>query len=190
MLTEAGKCLPGIARTAIVDALGTADRATAGTMAEAAPWCLEEGACFVTLKRGGHLRGCIGTLEAYRPLLVDVQYNAVSAALHDSRFLSVTPGELVDITIEVSVLSSPEPLSFENQPEALAQLRPGRDGIVFEYRSFRSTFLPQVWEDLPQPEQFLAMLKQKAGLPADFWAEGIRLSRYGVTKWHEAVEER
>lgn len=148
MLTEAGKRLPGIARAAIVEVLGMADRETAGAMADAmadaAPWLREEGACFVTLKRGGHLRGCIGTLEAYRPLLADVQYNAVSAALRDSRFLPVTPGELVDIAIEVSVLSIPEPLSFKNQPEALAQLRPGLDGIVFEYRSFRSTFLPQV----------------------------------------------
>lgn len=189
MLTEAGKRLPGIARAAIVEALGMADRETAGAMADAAPWLREEGACFVTLKRSGHLRGCIGTLEAYRPLLADVEYNAVSAALRDSRFLPVTPGELVDIAIEVSVLSIPELLSFKNQPEALAQLHPGLDGIVFEYRSFRSTFLPQVWEDLPQPDQFLAMLKQKAGLPADFWAEDIRLSRYGVTKWHEAIEE-
>jgi AmmeMemoRadiSam system protein A len=190
MQTEQGALLPRIARGAIARTLTTPDPANAREVIdEDMPLFKERGACFVTLTQKGVLRGCIGTLQACRSLLVDVQYNAISAAIHDSRFLPVTLEEFPEITVEVCVLSTPQPLSFGSQSEVLALLRPGLDGVVFEYESHRATFLPQVWENLPQPKQFLAMLKQKAGLPANFWAEGIRISRYHVTKWHEIVRE-
>jgi uncharacterized protein len=180
MPTERGEVLLPIARAAIARALGVTVAAD-----ETAPWLAELGACFVTLTQYGELRGCIGTLQAYQSLLDNVKNNAVAAALHDPRFAPLSVQELGITTIEISLLSPTQPLAFKNEADALAQLRPGMDGVVFEYSHHRSTFLPQVWEQLPQPKQFMAHLKHKAGLPEDFWAEGIKLSRYTVTKWHE-----
>jgi len=180
MSEKNGEILLPIARAAISRALNVPLEAD-----ESAPWLTEPGACFVTLTQQGELRGCIGTLEARRPLLDDVKSNAVSAALHDPRFAPLTAPELYTTKIEVSVLSPTEEMNVRDEADALAQMRPNIDGIVFEYGRFRSTFLPQVWENLPQPRDFLAMLRRKAGLPDDFWAEGIKLSRYTVTKWSE-----
>lgn len=145
----------------------------------------EVGATFVTLTRHGRLRGCIGTLEAHRKLLEDVRANAKAAAFLDPRFEPLTATELRTTRIEVSLLTTPEPIGFTSQDEAIAQLRPGIDGVILEYGSKRGTFLPQVWEQLPDPRIFFAHLKQKAGLDPAFWAEGVRLSRYTVTKWFE-----
>lgn len=150
-----------------------------------AAWLQEPGASFVTLTRRGELRGCVGTLEAHRPLGVDVRENAVAAAFRDPRFMPLSRDEFDAIRVEVSLLSVAEPLPAAHEADALAALRPHVDGLVFEYRHFRSTFLPQVWEQLPDPADFLAQLKRKAGLPADFWAEEVRLSRYTVNKWKE-----
>ena len=150
-----------------------------------ASWLAEPGASFVTLTRQGELRGCIGTLEAHRPLGLDVRENAVAAAFHDPRFMPLTLAEFEEIRVEVSLLSPSEPLIVVNEEDALISLRPGIDGVVFEYGHYRSTFLPQVWEQLPDPAEFLAHLKRKAGLAADFWADQVRLSRYTVTKWKE-----
>ncbi len=180
MQTEQGKILLPIARAAISRALDVPHTAD-----ETAPWLIEHGACFVTLTQGGELRGCIGTLQAHRPLLADVKSNAVSAAIHDPRFLPLSVEELDITTVEISLLSPTSAMEVRDEADALAQMRPGVDGIVFEYGSYRSTFLPQVWEDLAQPRQFLAMLRRKAGLPDDFWEEGVELSRYTVTKWSE-----
>ncbi len=177
---EYGNALLPIARGAIAQALGSSYGAD-----ETAPWLRELGACFVTLTQEGELRGCIGTLEPRRSLLADVKGNAVSAALHDPRFLPLGMDEFGRTAVEVSLLSPTELMEVEHETHALAQLRPGVDGIVFEYGRYRSTFLPQVWEQLPEPRQFMAQLKRKAGLPGDFWAEGVRLSRYTVTKWRE-----
>ena len=152
---------------------------------ETAPWLVEHGACFVTLTQHGQLRGCIGSLQAHRPLLADVKSNAVSAALRDPRFAPLRVSELDITVVEISLLSPTSAMDIRDEADALAQLRPGVDGIVFEYGSYRSTFLPQVWEQLPQPHQFMAHLKRKAGLPDDFWAEGVKLSRYTVSKWSE-----
>lgn len=179
-IEERGRILLAIARAAIARALGLSQAAD-----ETAPWLAEHGACFVTLTRDGELRGCIGTLQAHRPLLADIKSNAVSAAMRDPRFTPVTADEFDITAVEVSLLSPTQALEARHEADALAQLRPGVDGIVFEYGPHRSTFLPQVWEQLPQPHQFMAQLKRKAGLPADFWADGIRLSRYTVTKWRE-----
>jgi AmmeMemoRadiSam system protein A len=180
MQTDQGKLLLTIARAAISNALDVPRTAD-----ETAPWLAEHGACFVTLTQHGQLRGCIGTLQAHRSLLEDVKSNAVSAALHDPRFMPLRAAELDSTRIEVSLLSPPQALAFRDETDALAQLRPHVDGVVFEYRHYRSTFLPQVWEQLPQPQQFMAHLKQKAGLPSDFWSPDIQLSRYTVDKWKE-----
>ena len=152
-----------------------------------AAWLAESGATFVTLMLHGELRGCVGTLEAYRPLAEDVRDNAVAAAFHDPRFEPVTRAEFGDLRVEVSLLSATEPLLVKDEAAARAALRPHVDGVVFEYQQHRSTFLPQVWEQLPDPAGFLAHLKRKAGLPKSFWADGVRLSRYTVTKWKEGA---
>ncbi|HUW26247.1 MAG TPA: AmmeMemoRadiSam system protein A [Gallionella sp.] len=181
MQTEHGKVLLPIARAEISRVLGVPEAAD-----ESAPWLVEHGACFVTLTQDGELRGCIGTLQAHRSLLTDVKSNAVSAALHDPRFIPLSVEELDITTVEISLLSPTTVMEVRDEADALAQIRPGVDGIVFEYGSYRSTFLPQVWEHFQQPREFLAMLKRKAGLPDDFWADEIKLARYGVTKWREA----
>lgn len=152
---------------------------------EPAGWLLEPGASFVTLTRQGALRGCIGTLEAHRPLGLDVRENAVAAAFRDPRFMPLTSEEFESVRVEVSLLSPSEPLRVANEQDVLTSLRPGIDGVVFEYGHYRSTFLPQVWEQLPDPAEFMAHLKRKAGLAVDFWAEQVKLSRYTVSKWKE-----
>jgi AmmeMemoRadiSam system protein A len=179
-MTERGKILLSIARAEISRVLNVPY-----AVDETGSWLAEHGACFVTLTQSGELRGCIGSLQAHRPLLADVKSNAVSAALRDPRFSPLRAEELDITTVEVSLLSTTQEMDVRNETDALAQLRPGVDGIIFEYDRYRSTFLPQVWENLSQPRQFLAMLRRKAGLPEDFWAEGVKLSRYTVTKWSE-----
>lgn len=188
MQSDRGKELLSLGRGAIACALNIVYRSDVD---EGAPWLQEWGACFVTLMQRGHLRGCIGSLEPQRSLLVDVKSNAVSAALHDPRFVPLRAVEFDHTTIEISVLSPLQAMEVKDEADALAQMRPGKDGIMFEYGNYRSTFLPQVWEELSQPSLFLGLLKRKAGLSADFWADGIKLSRYTVTKWRETdnVEE-
>ena len=180
--TDRGRTLLALARAAISQALGRSPGA-----AEDAPWLQQPGTCFVTLTQRGQLRGCIGSLQAHRSLLADLKANAVAAALHDPRFAPLSAAELEHTGIEVSLLSPTEPIAFSSEADALAQLRPGIDGVVFEFAGRRSTFLPQVWEQLPEPRQFMAHLKHKAGLASGFWADGVRLSRYTVQKWREAA---
>jgi AmmeMemoRadiSam system protein A len=177
---DRGRTLLSIARAAIARALGHE-----GTADEEAPWLQDMGACFVTLTHKGRLRGCIGSIQARRPLLQDVKENAVAAALHDPRFPPLVAQELEHTQIEISLLSPMQALTFTNEADALAQLRPGVDGLVFAFERYRSTFLPQVWEQLPDPREFMAQLKNKAGLPRQFWAEGVRLHRYSVRQWTE-----
>lgn len=177
---DAGNTLLPIARAAISTALGQPH-----TAAEDAGWLHEPGACFVTLTRQRQLRGCIGSLEAQRSLLLDVKANALAAALQDPRFAPLTLAELTSTQLEVSVLSPMQTLKFDTESHALTLLRPGVDGVVFAYGRYRSTFLPQVWAQLPDARHFMAHLKQKAGLPADFWDEGVQLQRYSVYKWQE-----
>jgi AmmeMemoRadiSam system protein A len=178
--TDAGPVLLRVARNAIARALGAAAQA-----APEAPWLAAPGATFVTLTKAGKLRGCIGSLEARRPLAEDVQANAVAAALNDPRFPTLTAAELPEIAVEVSLLSPPQPISFRDEADALAQLAPGADGVIFEYGHHRSTFLPQVWAELATPAEFMGHLKYKAGLPPDFWDPAVKLSRYAVVKWRE-----
>lgn len=175
-----GPVLLALARTAIASALGQPAHAD-----DSAAWLRAPGATFVTLTQGGTLRGCIGSLVAHRPLLDDVQSNAVAAALHDPRFAALALHELSTTAVEVSLLSPLATIHFDSEADALAQLRPNIDGIVFQYRGYRSTFLPQVWEQLPDKRDFMAHLKCKAGLAADFWAPGVQLQRYTVAKCKE-----
>jgi AmmeMemoRadiSam system protein A len=147
------------------------------------PWLREAGASFVTLKRDGELRGCIGTIEPRRGLGDDVAHNAHAAAYGDPRFPPVNERERARLEVEVSVLSPREPMSVATEAEALAVLRPGVDGIVLQYGGLGATFLPQVWESLPEPAEFLSHLKRKAGLPGTFWHRDLRLSRYTVEKF-------
>ena len=156
-----------------------------------AAWLDAPGASFVTLTSGrapgGALRGCIGSLEARRPLREDVEANAVAAALHDPRFAPLTARELDDTVVEVSVLSAPTVLPAADEAELLARLRPGVDGVVLSACGRRATFLPQVWEQLPDPADFLARLRRKAGLPADYWGRDVVVETYTVTAWQEAA---
>ena len=133
------------------------------------PLLQADGASFVTLTKGGKLRGCIGTLEAYQPLIEDVRERALAAALHDYRFPNVQPDELAAIEIEISCLTTPIPLNYTDADDLLAKLRPGVDGIVLEEGSRRATFLPQVWEQLPSAEEFLGHLCRKMGVYDDYW---------------------
>lgn len=147
------------------------------------PWLRETGASFVTLKIEGELRGCIGTIDPRRGLGDDVWHNARAAAFGDPRFPPVSRRERDQLEIEVSVLSQRSPMTVASEGDAIAQLRPGIDGIYLEYGRARSTFLPQVWESLPEPIDFLGELRRKAGLPGRFWHPDIRLSRYTVEKF-------
>ena len=169
---------------------GAAAHSPAETAAHAA-WLDAPGASFVTLTSGrapgGALRGCIGSLEARRPLRADVEANAVAAALHDPRFAPLTARELDDTVVEVSVLSVPAALPAADEAELLARLRPGVDGVVLSACGRRATFLPQVWEQLPDPADFLARLRRKAGLPADYWGRDVVVETYTVTAWQEAA---
>lgn len=188
--TEQGATLIALARQAIERAILPAGRAqpqpnqdviVSDDDAALQAW----GASFVTLTENGQLRGCIGTPEAWRPLKDDVQANAVAAALRDPRFAPLQPQEWPGVRVEVSLLSPLETMECVNEAQALAQLRPGVDGLVLDCGRHRATFLPQVWEQLPAPAVFLAQLKRKAGLPTHFWSPDLRLQRFTVHKWKE-----
>ena len=145
-------------------------------------------ACFVTLyatglyqtglHRAGRLRGCIGSLEAARPLIVEVAETACSAALHDPRFQPVQEVELRSLNIEISVLSPLTEIDVHSEQRLIEQLQPGVDGLVLDFGDRRATFLPKLWEQLPEPAEFVDALKQKAGLPGDFWSHEVRAYRY------------
>ena len=135
-------------------------------------------ATFVTLERHGQLRGCIGMLEAIRPLVEDVAENAYAAAFRDPRFPPLRDAELADLQLHISILSPAEALSFDSEADLLAQIRPGIDGLILHDHGHRGTFLPSVWEQLPDKTQFLQHLKQKAGLPAHYWSDTLQVSRY------------
>ncbi|MDP1524194.1 MAG: AmmeMemoRadiSam system protein A [Rhodocyclaceae bacterium] len=169
------------ARNAIASAFGQPPQAEPDHPALAQP-----GATFVTLTQQGSLRGCIGSLEAWRPLDQDVRANAQSAACRDPRFAPLSAAELAHTRVEVSLLTPAVPMPVADEADALRQMRPGIDGLIFECHGRRGTFLPQVWESLPDPHQFLAHLKQKAGFTADFWSPEVKLYRYEVQKWKEA----
>jgi MEMO1 family protein len=178
-LEEAGRTLLALARGAIEAQLfGTARAAEA-------PWLAQAGATFVTLMREGRLRGCIGSLEAARSLARDVAENALGAAFRDPRFSALTAGEWPGCRVEVSLLSAPKAVRFADEADLLEQLVAGEDGVILEAEGRRATFLPQVWETLPDKRRFLSELARKAGLPADVRFARCKVSRYRVAKWQE-----
>ncbi len=142
------------------------------------PFLHQPGACFITLELDHHLRGCIGSLEAHRSLLDDLLANGFAAAFRDPRFPPLGAEEYPRCTIKISLLSRPEPLTFRSESDLLRQLQPGIDGLILSDRTHRGTFLPSVWEQLPEPHQFLQQLKRKAGLAGDYWSESLRVERY------------
>lgn len=143
----------------------------------------EPGASFVTVTRGGELRGCIGSLAATRALVEDVAHNAYAAAFRDPRFAPLSPPERPSLEIHISVLSSAEPIEFTDEAQLLGQLRPGIDGLILQEGARRGTFLPSVWRSLPDPRDFLHHLKVKAGLRPDHWSNDIRVQRYTVEEF-------
>lgn len=181
--TELGLTLLALARAAIGERLEVPVRPGAVDTHHAR--LREPGATFVTLTHEGRLRGCIGSLDAQRPLAVDVRTNAQAAAFRDPRFAPLSAAEFALTTVEVSLLTPPEPIACVDEPGLLAQLRPGTDGLILHCEGCRATFLPQVWDSLPEPQRFVAELKRKAGLPPDFWHENLRVARYEVVKWAE-----
>ena len=183
--TELGDALLQTARQALARAFGRVSAAP-----RPHPALDEHGASFVTLTQRGELRGCIGTLEAHRPLRRDVEENTLSAAFRDPRFKPLTAAEFGITRIEVSLLSVPAALAVAGEDDLLLRLRPGEDGVVLAWRGRRATFLPQVWESLAEPRDFIAALKQKAGLSAGFWADDLLISRYTVDKFREPEPQR
>ena len=149
------------------------------------------GCAFVTLTEGDNLRGCIGALHAIGPLYEDVRLHAAQAALEDYRFTSVVPAELPRLEIEVSVLSEPQPLAYDQADELLHLLRPEVDGVVLQQGLRRATFLPQVWEDIPDPAQFLGRLCEKMGREPGLWRKTrLDVQTYQVEKFMEAEFRR
>lgn len=151
-----------------------------------APAPCGHGAAFVTLQKSGQLRGCIGSLRAHRPLVADVAENTVKAAFDDPRFPQVAAGELPEITIKIAVLSPSSPMRFADEADLLAQVKPGRDGLILSDRGRRGVFLPMVWDNLPEPAAFLAALKQKAGLPNDYWSDTVQIERFCAESFSES----
>jgi AmmeMemoRadiSam system protein A len=150
------------------------------------PSLLEQGASFVTLTVDGDLRGCIGALEAYQPLVDDVREHAVAAALEDPRFRPVAEGELDKISIEVSRLTPPRPLEYSTSEDLLAKLRPHFDGVIIKNDFRRATFLPQVWEKIPDPAEFLDHLCAKMGARSNLWRNTkLQVYVYQVEEFHE-----
>jgi hypothetical protein len=188
-----GHTLVITARHAIAQALGLT--ATHARALPDHPALRRPGGTFVTLHDAeGELRGCVGRLEASRALGDDVRANAHAAAFKDSRFAPLRAHEWRGLRVEVSLLDPPEPLAVRSEAEAVAALRPGIDGVIFEWRGFRAALLPQVWKLLPHAVDFIVALKGKAGLPADFWSADVRLSRYRVRSFsdhsaHESIGE-
>jgi AmmeMemoRadiSam system protein B/AmmeMemoRadiSam system protein A len=179
---EHGRALVGLARRGIASKLGAGP---APHEARWPSWLHEQRATFVTLKQAGELRGCIGSLQARRALGVDVAANARAAAFSDPRFAPLSANDLPETEVEVSVLSNPVRVMFSEHQELVAQLRPGVDGLILAAEAQRGTFLPQVWEQLPDPEVFLAHLKRKAGVSETFPTRRCSVWRYQVRKWRE-----
>jgi AmmeMemoRadiSam system protein B/AmmeMemoRadiSam system protein A len=176
-----GRALLRLARGAIAAALGRSVPPQPGAL-----WLEERRATFVTLRSDGDLRGCIGSLEAKRGLGADVADNAIASAFSDPRFAPLTEGELDRTEIEVSLLSQAVAVPFATHAELCSTLVPGRDGVILSVGEKRATFLPQVWEQVPDPDEFIAQLKRKAGLAPDHPTERCRVQRYRVIKWTES----
>ena len=182
-LQTRGSELLKVARDAILSAYGQSLKTDSSH-----PSLQVKAASFVTLQESNKLRGCIGTIDPHRSLLLDVRGNAIDAAFNDPRFEPVSRHEIDRITIEVSVLTPRVPVNYDSSFDLYSQIKPGVDGVYIEYGQHRGTFLPQVWQQLPDKEQFFKHLRVKAGLPPDFWSENLKVYRYRVQKWSEAEQ--
>ncbi|MGD9000102.1 MAG: AmmeMemoRadiSam system protein A [Granulosicoccaceae bacterium] len=172
-----------LARQSIRHGLETGLPATVG---EDIPESLRaHGAAFVTLHKHGQLRGCIGSLQAYRSLAQDVAAHAFDAAFRDPRFPPVSADEFDELHIHIEVLNPAEPIRFSSEADLLAQLRPGVDGLILTEGDRKGTFLPTVWESLTTPEEFFGQLKRKAGLPAGYWSDTLTVERYTTQGFSE-----
>jgi AmmeMemoRadiSam system protein A len=179
--------LIALAKAAILVALNQTEDFNLSKALQDYPELKKNAATFVTLTTGtdDQLRGCIGSLEAYRPLYKDIIFNAQSSALRDPRFQPLTLKELENIKIEVSILSEPQVLHYRDKKDLKTKLIPLRDGIVLRHKGKHATYLPQVWEQLPTFEPFFESLCQKAGLPTDCLKEHPEISSYQVKKYKE-----
>jgi MEMO1 family protein len=128
------------------------------------------------------LRGCCGSVTARRPLIEDIRANAIRSAFRDPRFRPLERAEWPEVSLTVTLLSALEPMRFDDEADLLSQLRPQRDGLLIEDAGRQALFLPAVWEQLPQKEEFLAHLKAKAGLPRGHWSPDFRASRFSTAR--------
>ncbi|MFV1993503.1 MAG: AmmeMemoRadiSam system protein A [Acidiferrobacterales bacterium] len=184
MLEESTKSeLLQLARETIT--LGTEAKKNNIDLANYSPVLQEHGASFVTLKIQNRLKGCIGSLQASRPLVLDVSENAHAAAFQDTRFTPVTHSDLELLRISVSILSKPEKMNFKSEQDLIGQLRPHEDGLILQDNHHRGTFLPSVWESLGDPKEFLAQLKIKAGLEKNYWSDDLQIQRYTTESFSE-----
>ncbi|NQV79244.1 MAG: AmmeMemoRadiSam system protein A [Alphaproteobacteria bacterium] len=153
------------------------------------PTLTKQAASFVTVKQGNRLRGCIGSLAAHRPLIVDVAENGFAAGFRDRRFAPLDEADFQQLTsIEVSVLSEPAPLKAPTDAALLASLRPGIDGLILREGDHRATFLPQVWQQLPDRRVFLQHLLRKAGLAPDHWSQRLQFWTYQTQSFERHID--
>lgn len=178
-----------IAKNAILEQFSGAYNFDKNKLLESYPFLKKDAATFVTLEYDHHLRGCIGSLVAHRSLYDDVFQNAKSAAFKDPRFHPLGEKELSHINIEVSVLSEPEFLEYKDFNDLLTKVEPQLDGLIFKYRGYQGTFLPQVWEELKSPKAFLEHLSMKAGLNPSVYEEHPNIYRYRVQAINEDFDE-
>jgi AmmeMemoRadiSam system protein A len=172
-----------IARQSIQDEFDYTNSIDTEKLIKENPALVEDGASFVTLTQNGKLRGCIGSLEARRPLIEDIIANAKSAAFRDPRFSKLPREELHVTDIEVSILTKPELLEYCDIEDLKAKIRPNIDGVILKLKSNQATFLPQVWEELPEFESFFGHLLNKAGLPMDSFKNHPKIYTYRATKY-------
>ena len=175
-----------IAKNAILDKFDLGVLVDSKALSHKYPFLDELGASFVTLHSHHKLRGCIGSIVAHRKLLDDITSNAISAAFADPRFASLSVNELPSLDIEVSVLTIPEVLQYEDFDDLVSKVKPNIDGLILNFENYRGTFLPQVWEQLPNKRDFLEHLAYKAGANPSIYAHHPTIYRYGV----EAISEK
>lgn len=168
-----------LARQAVVCGVGHAPPPSTLANGSIPPLLMEPRATFVTLEKNNQLRGCMGSLEAYRPLIEDLTNNAIAAALEDPRFPPLCAEEIPELLISISILSPPEPLAVKSEEDLLEVLQPGVDGLILEEGHRRATFLPSVWKELPRARDFVRHLKRKGGWPEGYWSPRMTAKRYG-----------
>jgi hypothetical protein len=186
LTAEEHSILLGLARQAIQEAAGGIPLRPLRNIEGLPVRLLEPGATFVTLTRRGELRGCIGALESYQPLVEDVREHAVAAATQDPRFPPVRAEEIAEIEIEISRLTAPKELEYGSPEDLIAKLHPDIDGVILRDGWRRATFLPQVWQKIPDPPTFLSYLCQKMGASSDLWrSKKLQVQTYQVEEFHD-----